>query len=91
MVDSPRVSDIIPSKEFIMLTINQYTGNWQYALIPTPSAPKVGAMVRIHDSADAREYDDFCQIIKWEKKDIEFVRWMPRLKMNVYRIVKARN
>ena len=72
-----------------MLTIDHYTGNWQKALTPMPSAPKTGSLVRIHDSPDAREYDDFMRILRYDNKDTEFVRWMPRLKMNVYKIVKV--
>ena len=67
------------------ITINHYTGNWQKAC--NPVSPAIGELVRIHDEADAREYDDFCRCLKSNKLDREFDSWMPRLKMNVYRIV----
>jgi len=70
-----------------MITINNYTGNWQVAC--HPATPKVGSYVRIHESADAREYDDFKRLLKLNKLEAEaFVRWMPRLNMNVYKISK---
>jgi hypothetical protein len=70
-----------------MITVNNYTGNWQQAC--RPSIPKVGSYVRIHESADAREYDDFKRHLKLNKLEAEeFIRWMPRLQMNVYKIDK---
>ena len=44
-----------------MITINQYTGNWQAALRPTP--PEVGDTVELNDSADAREWSDFKAVL----------------------------
>lgn len=70
-----------------MITIDHYTGCWQSALQPTPQPPRAGSLVRISESADAREYDDFCQILYRNNKYIEFHSWMPKLKMNVYKIV----
>ena len=70
-----------------MITIDIYTGNWQDALTPKPSGPRVGSYVRIHICPDARERDDFNRALKREGKKIgEFIRSHPRLNMDVYRI-----
>jgi hypothetical protein len=72
-----------------MITINYYTGNYQSAC--RPQVPRVGSYVRIHETADAREYDDFHNMLKREGLEAEdFVRWHPKIEMNVYRITKAR-
>lgn len=38
------------------IEINLYTGDWQQAT--RRAAPEVGTEVRVHESADAREWDD---------------------------------
>ena len=74
-----------------MITIDHYTGAWQPALQPTPTAPRINSHVRIPDYPDAREYDDFYVALKRDQRDLEWVRWMPRLKMHVYKVVKVSN
>ncbi len=73
-----------------MLTIiDEYTGRWQKARRPTP--PKLGATVRIHESADDRECDDFKRCLRSSCMDLEWVGWMPRNRMNVYKIISMDN
>jgi hypothetical protein len=73
-----------------MLTINEYTGTWNKALTPRRSIPKCGAYIRMPDESDAREYYEFKFLLNMAKKDIEFVRWMPKKKMNVWKIIKRK-
>jgi len=72
------------------LVINHYTGTWQPALCPQRKTPKIGAFVRLHHSPDAREYDDFTRALSHDGKQLgEWVNWLPKLKMDVYKIKKA--
>ena len=71
-----------------MITINAYTGSWQPALSPTPTCPRVGSYVRLHESPDEREWSDFKVALDAAKCDIQWVRWMKRNRMDVFRIVK---
>jgi hypothetical protein len=68
------------------LTIDYYTSGWE----PSRSAPRVGSHVRIMDSADNLEYDDFMRVLRNNGLMIDYMRWMPRLRANVYRIVRRR-
>ena len=70
-----------------MLTINFYTGVWQQALQPKPKSPKKRSLVRISDSPDARELDDFRRCLRESGRGLSHVRRLPRLNMDVYRIV----
>lgn len=70
-----------------MITINEYTGNWQAAC--HPKVPRRNSMVRIHDVPDAREYDDFMRVLSSNQLTTSFEYYMPRKKMNVWKIVKA--
>lgn len=69
-----------------MLTIGSYTANFDDARTPRYS-PRKGEHVRVSESADAREWDAFQRRLKENRLDLDFVRWMPRLKMDVYCIV----
>jgi hypothetical protein len=69
-----------------MLTIDNYTGNWQKATNPIP--PKVNSTFRTPDSPDAREWNDFKNLLAKHNMSFVFVKWMPRIKMNVYKINK---
>ena len=75
-----------------MITIDAYTGTWNSALRPV--APRAGSLVRIAEEADAREYYDFrnCCSRAGMETDFQacFVRWLPRLRMNVYRIRRSK-
>ena len=73
-----------------MIIINEYTGTWQRALCPRRASPRVGSYVRMPEEADAREYFDFTYILKMANKNLEFVRWLPRKKMNVYTVLKIK-
>lgn len=66
-----------------MLVIDTYTANAYRRGLNA----RVGSYVRISQSADAREYDDFHRGLgaRGMKADL-FVRWHPRLRFNVYRI-----
>jgi hypothetical protein len=70
-----------------MITINDYTGNWQAAC--RPAVPRRNSMVRIHDEPDAREYDDFMRCLRSNQLTTSFEYYMPRKKMNVWKIVKV--
>lgn len=70
-----------------MILIDNYTGNWQSAC--SPSVPKIGTLFRVSEEPDAREWDDFRRVAINRGRDFQFVRWMPRLKLNVYRIINA--
>ena len=71
-----------------MLEINHYTASFDDQI--RPQVPlRAGQYVRIHDSADAREYDAFNRRLHENGLMIgKFVRWHPRLMMNVFKIEK---
>ena len=71
------------------LTIDLYTGDWQAARGPRLVAPRVGSHVRVHEQPDDREWDDFKRVLTRNELALEFVRFMPRLRMNVYRVVRT--
>ena len=72
-----------------MNTLRNYTGAYQAALRPQPRPPRVGSLVRIHDSPDARELDDYRRHLADSGLCIgAFVRYHPRSKLNVFRIEK---
>ena len=68
------------------LTIDTYTAAWDAAMRPT--APRVGSMVRISTEPDGREMDGFSRVLDAAGMDIEWRRWMPRLRMDVHRVVR---
>ena len=70
-----------------MITISGYTGAWQQAIMDKKT-PRVGSHVRIAESPDGREYADFERHMALEGLDWEWVRWMPRARLDVYRVVK---
>jgi len=68
-----------------VISINTYTGNG-FRLGRMAGA---GTYVRISESADAREYDDFTRGLRVGGMMADrFVRWHPRIKCNVYIIEK---
>ena len=69
-----------------MLNVGLYTGNWQQACIPT--APRVNSQFCCGDSPDAREWNDFRLCLEKNNLTWDFVKWMPKKKVNVYRIVR---
>jgi hypothetical protein len=74
-----------------VITINDYTGEWQAAL-PQPNIPS-GTLVRVHDNPDAREIGDFRSVLRRQGLEIDLsdsLRRLPRLKMDVYRIRRAK-
>jgi hypothetical protein len=70
------------------ITIDAYTGEWQAACRPT--APRVGALFRMADSPDAREWDDFKRCLHAAGRGCDFVRYMPRLNLDVMRVVAVK-
>jgi hypothetical protein len=70
-----------------MLTIDTYTASYDSAM--RPSAPRVGSLFRLSVSADAREYDGFRACLTRAGLDWEYVRHMPRLNLDVCRVIKA--
>lgn len=74
-----------------MITINEYTGEFQSSLTPQPRF-RAGSLVRVHDSPDARQIDDFRRCLKSQGLAIDLgnsLRRLPRLAMDVYRVAKA--
>ncbi len=73
-----------------MISINHYSGTWQTTLRPLRKAPRAGSLVLIHDNPDARETDDFAHALRRDGKKIgQWVRRLPRLKMDAFRIEKG--
>lgn len=73
-----------------MITIDTYTANYCSARAAhLDLAPRVGSMVRMPEEPDGREFDDFQRVLRAAGLDYEFVRWMPRAKHNVYRVIRA--
>ena len=70
-----------------MLTIAAYTATYDRAM--RPSAPRVGSLFRMSDSPDAREYDGFRATLIAAGLDWEYVRRMPRLALDVCRVIRA--
>ena len=71
-----------------MITINEYTATYDRAMrAPTP---RVGSLFRLSESADAREYDGFRATLAVSGLDWEYVRHMPRLGLDVCRVVRGK-
>lgn len=67
-----------------MIEINYYTGEYQQAITPHPKI-SVRSHVLIHESADARQYDDFNRVLLREGLEIgDWIKYYPRKKMNQY-------
>lgn len=47
-------------------------------------------MVRIHDSPDARELDDFKRCLQGAGLALRWIHNMPRAKLDVYRIIPGK-
>ena len=71
-----------------MLTVDTYTATWDLAMRPSP--PRVNSLFRSPEYADAREWDGFRRTLKNNGLDFIWERHLPRLQMDVYRIVKVR-
>lgn len=71
------------------ITINYYTGKYQSAIVPQ-SKINIRSHVRIHESPDAREYDDFNRALESQGLKIgDFIKYFPRKKMNQYALSKS--
>jgi len=68
-----------------IITIDTYTANWQTAMRPV--SPRIGTRIRMSTEPDAREADDFNRCIRSNDIAMEWVRYMPRLKMDEYVLV----
>jgi len=70
-----------------MIEVNYYTGKYQSAL--PQSEIHIRSHVLIHESSDAREYDDFNRVLKRQGLEIsDFIKYFPRKKMNQYALSK---
>jgi len=70
-----------------MIEINYYTGKYRSAL--PQSEIHIRSHVLIHESSDAREYDDFNRVLKRQGLEIsDFIKYFPRKKMNQYALSK---
>jgi len=66
-----------------MTTINHYTGKYQSAL--PQSKINIRSHALIHESADAREYDDYNRVLKSQGLELgNFIKYYPRKRMNQY-------
>ena len=73
-----------------MYRIDEYTGRWdEGSCWGRPSGPRLGSTVRIYEGCDDRQYNGFCDALRRAGKTIDYIRWMPKARCNVYRIVKA--
>ena len=69
------------------ILIDHYTGAWQAAIAPkTPVRP--GMLIRMAQTPDDREADDFARHLRDEGLDRVWHAWMPRAKCDVFRIVR---
>lgn len=72
-----------------MITIDTYTSTWDDA-VRQRTALRAGMHVRIHESADDREFDAFRHRVRESGLSVDcHVRWMPRARMNVYRLTRS--
>lgn len=53
------------------IEVNLYTGRWDVG--SQRSAPGIGTEIRLHGSADAREYDGLRRKLRSVGRDIEYV------------------
>lgn len=68
-----------------MIIISKYTAEFSAAMRPT--CPRVGQLVGFAESCDDRQVDDFNRLLRNNGLMADnLVRWMPRKKINVYRI-----
>jgi hypothetical protein len=70
-----------------MITVDTQSQEWQAAMHPT--CPRVGSMFRA-DDGDGPGWSDFRRLLEKSGLAYEWVRWMPRAKVNVYRITKGK-
>jgi methylaspartate ammonia-lyase len=71
-----------------IITINHYTATWDDQVTQRTTLRK-GRIVRIDQQPDGREYDAFSRRLKENKLTIEWNAYMPKLKMDVYKIIAA--
>ena len=66
----------------------RYTSEWDETTIPRAEAPRLGSLVAVPEDLDGREWNGFSRVMRQAGRDFEFVRYMPRAKRNVFRIVR---
>jgi len=71
------------------IRIDNYTGNWQRALSPPPAAPEIGERVETCGEPDAREWDDFCAILKLASRRLEWLEYEEDGDLDIYEVVAA--
>ena len=70
------------------IIINHYTGQYQIAI--PQSKINIRSHVLIHESSDAREYDDFNRVLKNQGLELgDLIKYFPRKKMNQYALSKS--
>jgi len=70
-----------------MIEVNYYTGKYQSAI--PQSKINIRSRPLIHESSDAREYDDFNRVLKSQGLELgDFIKYYPRKKMNQYALSK---
>ncbi len=70
-----------------MIEVNYYTGKYQSAIMQ--SKINIRSHVLIHESSDAREYDDLVRVLKKQGLELgDFIKYFPRKKMNQYALSK---
>jgi len=71
----------------IMIKINYYTGKYQSAI--PQSKINIRSHALIHESPDAREYDDFGRTLRSQGLELgDFIKYFPRKKMNQFALVR---
>ena len=71
------------------IQINTYTGRFQTAICPAVDLSRIRT-VAIHDAPDAREMDDFTRALAAQGRAVgQWVRRLPRLRMDIYEICSA--
>jgi hypothetical protein len=69
------------------ITINHYTGKYQSAI--PQSKINIRSRPLIHESADARDYDDFNRVLKSQGLELgDFIKYYPRKRMTKYALYK---
>lgn len=69
-----------------VLTVDHYMATWDVAVTNHPEL-RAGMRVRTKEYPDAREWDGFSRDMRHAGLRLEWVRFLPRLKLDEYRLV----
>jgi len=72
------------------IQVNTYTGRFEAAICPAVDLSRIRT-VAIYDAPDAREMDDLTRALAAQGRAVgQWVRRLPRLRMDIYEICSAR-